>query len=309
MMNRNFIAAIIFPFFFVIMFSCAGSTPERREAAAFESLPGPYLGQTPPGTEPEIFAPGIVSTEEKYELNSVFSPKGDEFYYEISITSQEEKKKGTYYYVIMVTRQINGIWTKPEMVPFSGTYSTMDMCFSHDGNRMYFTSDRPPALDAEAKNHIWYVDRSEGGWSEPQILGPPIYSPDSTQSQPSIAENGTLYFRIGDDLYFSKFESGTYSKPMILGDEINSPYPEGKPFIAPDERYLLFIRYDMPASIDGGRGLYISYRREDGGWTPAKNTKISGSLPKMTPDGKYFFFSREGDIYWVDAKIIEDLKH
>lgn len=47
---------------------------------------------------------------------------------------------------------------------------------------------------------------------------------------------------------------------------------------------------------------------KDGSWTPAKNTDIYGSLPKVTPDRKYFFFSRGGDIYWVDAKIIEKLK-
>jgi len=28
----------------------------------------------------------------------------------------------------------------------------------------------------------------------------------------------------------------------------------------------------------------------------------------MTFDQKYFFFTSKGDIYWVDAKIIEELK-
>jgi hypothetical protein len=36
---------------------------------------GDYFGQKPPGMTPEIFAPGIVSTEKK-ELNSVFTPDG-----------------------------------------------------------------------------------------------------------------------------------------------------------------------------------------------------------------------------------------
>jgi Tol biopolymer transport system component len=274
----------------------------------FPVLKGPYIGQKPPGLTPEVFAPGIISTEEKYELNSVFSPRGDEFYYEISTTTQEEKIEGEYFYIIMASKQVNGIWTMPKMVPFSGQYSTMDMCFSTDGNRLYFTSDRPSHSDPSAKNHLWYVDRLKKGWSEPKILGPPIFSPESTQSQPSVASDGTIYFRIGDDLFYSKNIDGEYSKPISLGSAINSRYPEGKPFISPDESYLLFIRYGMPASIDGGRGLYISFKKEDGSWTPAKNTNISGSLPKLTPDGKYFFFSRGGDIYWVDAQIIYELK-
>jgi Tol biopolymer transport system component len=184
----------------------------------------------------------------------------------------------------------------------------MDMCFSPDGNRLYFTSDRPSPWDSSPKNNIWFVERRGQGWSDPVILGPPIYSPEVRQGQVSLAANGTIYFRTGDDLFYSKYINGEFSEPVRLSEAINSPYAEGKPFVAPDESYLLFIRYDMPTSIDGGRGLYISFKRKDGTWTSAKNTNILGSLPKITPDGKYFFFSRGGDIYWADAKIIENLK-
>ena len=278
----------------------------------FPTLKGPYLGQKPPGMTPEIFAPGIISTSGKYEINSVFSPKGDEFYYEISVTTPEEKKQGIYFYIIMASKQVNGIWTKPQMAPFSGKHSTMDMIFSPDGNRLYFCSDRPNPWDSSSNTHIWYVDRLKNGWSEPVIMGPPIYSPECEQGQPTFAKDGTIYFRQNPhgsfDLYYSRYQNGKYSKPVILEEAINTPYDEGKPFIAPDESYLLFIRYGMPASIDGGRGLYISFKREDGSWTSVKNTKINGSLPKLTPDGNYFFFSRGGDIYWVKAKIVEELK-
>ena len=33
---------------------------------------GPYLGQTPPGSTPDIFAPGIVNTEEFIEIEGMF---------------------------------------------------------------------------------------------------------------------------------------------------------------------------------------------------------------------------------------------
>jgi hypothetical protein len=295
----------VFAAFILLLFSCAKQDD-------FPVLKGPYLGQKPPGMTPEIFAPGIISTEERYELNSVFSPKGDEFYYEISTTTPEEKKLGKYFYIIMVSKQENAVWAKPELASFSGEYSTMDMCFSPDGSRLYFCSGRPNLWDSSSKTHIWYVDRLDNGWSEPIIMGPPIYSPGCEQGQPTFTKDGTMYFRQDPhgsfDLYYSGYENGKYSKPVILGEAINTPYDEGKPFIAPDESYLLFIRYGMPASIDGGRGLYISFKKEDGSWTPAKNTNIYGSLPKFTPDGKYFFFSRGGDIYWVDAEIIKKLK-
>ncbi len=280
----------------------------NAQVTNFPKLTGPYLGQKPPGITPKVFAPGIISLEGRYELNSEFSHEGDEFYFELSTTTPEEKKKGQYFYVIMVSKRINGVWTEPEMVSFSGEYSTMDFCFSPDGKRMYFTSDRPNELESEPKNNIWYVDRIGDGWSEPVILGHPIYKPEVRQGQHSLSSNGTLYFRSGDDLYYSEDNHGKFTEPVKLSDSINSIYPESKPYVAPDERFLLFFRYDMPESIDGGRGLYISFRRKDGSWTQARNTNILGSLPKFSPDGKYFFFSRDGEIYWVDAGIIEALK-
>lgn len=290
---------------FAILITATRITAQQKD---FPRLSGPYLGQKPPGMTAEIFAPGIISLEGRYELNSEFSHEGDEFYFELSTTTPEEKKKGKYFYIIMVSKKINGLWKEPEMVPFSGEYATMDFCFSPDGKRMYFTSDRPNEFDSEPKNNIWYVERKGDSWSEPMIVGPPIYKPEVRQGQHSLAANGTLYFRSGDDLFCSKYSNGKFAEPIRLPDTINSPYAESKPFISPDESFLLFVRYGMPESINGGRGLYISFRREDGCWTPARNTNIDGSLPKLTPDGKYFFFSRGGDIYWVDSGFIQDIK-
>jgi Tol biopolymer transport system component len=66
----------------------------------------------------------------------------------------------------------------------------------------------------------------------------------------------------------------------------------------------------------GNSDLYISFKKEDGSWTKLKNmgNKINSPetdyCPMLSPDGKYFFFtskrSGNGDIYWVDAKIIDD---
>ena len=292
--------------FFLCSVMCFAQN-ESSTPREFPVLTGPYLGQHPPGMKPEVFAPGIISTPGKYELNSVFSPRMDEFYYEISTTTPEEKKNGSYFYIIMVSKKVQGVWTKPRLASFSGTHMTVDLCFSPDGNRLYFCSNRSTPGDASPTMHIWYVERLHDGWSEPELLGPPIYSPEGDR-QPWIARNGSMYFRRGDDLYFSQYADGQFSEPVNLGDAVNSRYAEGKPFIAPDESYLLFIRYDMPASKHGGRGIFISRREADGSWSPARITHIDGSLPRVSPDGRVFFFSRGGDIYWMDARIIDELR-
>lgn len=73
---------------------------------------------------------------------------------------------------------------------------------------------------------------------------------------------------------------------------------------------MYFIHLRKPE----GKGLDISFKKKDGSWTKLVNMEkilkrnIIGGCPYVSPDGKYFFFTRKSDIYWVDAKIIEQLK-
>jgi len=118
------------------------------------------------------------------------------------------------------------------------------------------------------------------------------------------------------DIYKSEFINGDYSTPIKMDNAITSPVTEQIGFIAPDESYLVFYRY--PPNNRQGVGLYISFRKEDGSWTRGKNMGDMFNAPQdsctqaasLSPDGKYLFFLRryKEAIYWVDAKVIEELK-
>ena len=60
--------------------------------------------------------------------------------------------------------------------------------------------------------------------------------------------------------------------------------------------------------------IYVSFRGKDGRWGdavrlgPEVNTPGMEILPIVTPDGKYLFFSRNQQSYWIDAAVIEDLR-
>jgi len=284
-------------FLFVFLFS---------QEDDFPVLTGAYLGQKPPDMTPGIFAPGIISTDQN-ELNSIFSPKGDEFFY--AIYSKERK------YVMMYTKQIKGAWTKPEVFPFSGEFTDVDMAFSPDGNTFFFCSNRPSIWERKQMD-IWYCVRASDGWSEPQNLGKPVNSAQD-ETYPWITENGTMYFAssreggMGDkDLYYSTLINGKYSDPIHLGSAINSEYGEGDTYVAPDEKYLIICSWGRPDSR--GRGdLYISFKKKDDTWSKAVNmgdtinTASTEYCPAISPDGNYLFFTSGGDIYWVDAKILE----
>lgn len=76
-------------------------------------LSGAYLGQKPPGTGAEIFAPGIISTA--YPDNFIsFAPGGRELFLGLG---------GVPHSVIVCIKEKDGAWTQPEVVPFSGRFS------------------------------------------------------------------------------------------------------------------------------------------------------------------------------------------
>ena len=99
--------------------------------SAFPELRGPYLGQTPPGLEPEIFAPGIVSTG-LATRDIAMTPDGEELYFAVTLGSRT---------MIMESHQENGTWTEPAVAPFSGRY--LDIA---TGSKKYFRSDAKASI-------------------------------------------------------------------------------------------------------------------------------------------------------------------
>lgn len=67
---------------------------------------GPYFGQSPPGTVPSVFAPGIVSLDDRYEYVIAFSPDGTECCF--GVTDSRWSSCDLYY-----SRQRQGVWSKP----------------------------------------------------------------------------------------------------------------------------------------------------------------------------------------------------
>jgi Tol biopolymer transport system component len=269
-------------------------------------LKGDYMGQKPPGMIPEKFLPGIVSTS-KSEFNAAFSPDGNYFFYSISEGGRE-----TMFYM----KRVNDRWTVPRSAPFASKKNDCDPYFSHDGQRLYFISTRPKQNEPKSKDwDIYFVEREGQVWSEPQNIGPPVNS-KYDEYYVSLTKAGTIYFasdRKGGqgshDIYRSKSVDGRFGKPENLGPAINTKHMEHDPFVAPDESYIVFTSVDRPGGFGSG-DMYISFRRKDGTWTEAKNlgklynTSGYDFCPILSPDGKYFFFTQKGDIYWVKIEAI-----
>jgi len=288
-----------------------------KKMEKFDESIGSYFGQKPPGKTPEIFAPGIINTIEQNHSCVTISPDGNEIYWSLfSYISGVRQER------IWFTVMLDGSWMPPGVAPFSGNYRDGSPQFSHDGKRLYFTSMRPTVEnDNTSDANIWYIEKEGTAWS----ISKPLDKPVNTEYQewfPTIAKNGNIYFMFRKssatpwDIYYSRFENGKYKNPEKLGNSVISPYVDAFPFIDPEEQFIIFYS-ERPGGYCEAGELYISFRKKDDTWSKAKNmgsqfNSTFSRFPGMSPDGRFFFFSnlKNGmeDIYWVDAKIIEDLK-
>lgn len=251
-------------------------------------IKGAYLGQQPPGSNAKVFAPGIVSTEHR-DFSGFFSTDMQEFYF-------TRKDNETKEWTLIMYKNENNQWRESTVGPRIGR-----PILSPDGNTMHLGKH--------------YMERTEKGWSDVKSLGPMFDREDWGIMRLSASENGTYVlddYKNGDVIRISTFENGKRQPPQKMPPTINTGKYSAHPFISPDETYLI---WDAERKEGYGESdLYISFRQKDGTWGKAinlgdkVNTESGEAGGYITPDGKYLFFNRHHDMYWIDAKFIEDLR-
>jgi WD40-like Beta Propeller Repeat len=293
----------LFSYLLVISISISGQCQQKASN---------YLGQPDPGSTPTLFAPGLVSTEGQTEFGSVFSKDGNVFYYAAEPNGKAE---------IRSIRFKNNVWGKSEVVLTHSRYGYNDPFLSPDEKRLYFISDRAIDGKGDKKDYdIWYIEEKGVRWSGPINAGNKINS-SKNEYYISFTKTGTMYFSSNRNaenntnnynVYCSKKIKGEFQTPVKLSNAINSDFYEADVFVAPDESYLIFSA-DKPGGYGSG-DLYISFLNANGTWMDAKNVgnEINGErseyCPFVTTNGKYFFYTKENDIYWVDTSFINKLK-
>ncbi len=276
-----------------------------------------YFDQTKPNKRPLLFFPGII--KRLIHSSPAFTKDSNEVYW--STVKHGDKPRTIYY-----AKYQDGSWSDVQTADFSGDYDDDHPFISHDGKTLFFASNRPSKIDDERKLRMWKVEKTDIGWGEAQEVGKPI-----GMWTPSLTINNTLYYMDsmknsseGDSknqigIFRSELVNGEYQTSQLLPKHINL---EGSlnwcPYIAPDESFILFSSNREGSSGEGD--LYISFYSGNNKWSEAVNlgkdinTKYQERFPGLSPDGNYLFFTRSCDIpdrhelYWVDAKIIEQIK-
>lgn len=286
---------------------------------ACSTTPLPF-GLEAPGLEPELFAPGIVSTEDAIELNGVLRPDGREFFF----TRLDPDKR----MIMHRSRLIDGEWTGPERIeafPDGAGDWAVDMSYTPDGDSLIFLGRGPGGLGDEPGLDLWTMDRDGDGWSYGTVIPKPVSS-DGSEYYPCVVGDGSIYFssnRPGtlgssDVWRAQRLEDGTYAEPVNVGAPVNTEHSEGDTWVSPDET-LLVVSSRRPGG-EGSSDLYVSRRDAEGHWTepknlgPTINTDGIEFCPMGTWDGRVLFFSRRvgnswaettaGTVHWVSAEVL-----
>ncbi|MGB5999288.1 MAG: hypothetical protein WBI00_02280 [Thermoanaerobaculia bacterium] len=313
-----------------------------KDSSGFPLLSGDYLGQEPPGMEAELFAPGIVSTG-LGERDVAMTPDGNELYYTAVVgpafnfgaivVTKRVDGQWTPPEVAPFSGQYMDL--EPAISPDGQQFFFMS------------TRPLPGTTEPAGHEDIWAMDRTGESWGEPYNLGPPVNT-EGGEFFPSVTTDGTLYFTRkveegSESIYRSRLVDGVYTEPEILPEQVNSGQLRFNAFIARDESYIIVPVWGREDSL-GGVDYYIVFRSPEDVWSEPINMGETVNAaegaewsPYVSPDGKYLFFMSSRatiqerfspvpqtydslqdlhnqpmngsfDIWWIDARIIEELR-
>jgi len=281
------------------------ATSGQTNANDFPILKGPYLGQKPPGMTPELFAPVPLQANPTWFWHGSpsFSPDLNEIYFVKYLKGQN----GTEIYRM---KKADQIWGAPEKAMFSSAGY-------RDNNPFFLGPETLLFYSARFGGSICRIEKPGDPGSQPAAMVLNLPAGKKLGGQFSVTKGGIIYAELSDgDLYCRRPMDGKYPIFEKLGVDVNSPSYDFNPFVDPEETILLFCS-QRPGGF-GKTDIYACFKKADGAWTkainlgPQFNSAGEEAFPSITPDGKYFFFCREGEFgfnpYWVDIKALESLR-
>ncbi len=278
-------------------------------AEIFPDLTGHWFGQKEPGLTPEIFAPGLISVEGRYEFGISFSPDLDEMYFTVLDVIDGVQGKTAIFY-----SQIEGQkWTRPKKADFTRGVMSYELLphVSLNGERIYFSAG---AEEGSKKAGVWYVVRNENSWSKAKKLDLP--SSLGRVSDFNQGPKGDVFLTKMSEkkIYYSENKNDDISDIKALELEFGV-----HGFIAPSGDYLL-VNTQIKDKNRNDHDLFVVFKEKDNSWSKpidlgsSINTKHSETVGRITPDGRFLFFGRYNEpgklsnVYWVSTQVISQLK-
>jgi peptidoglycan-associated lipoprotein len=254
------------------------------------------------GAETALMVQEWMDNPSKYEVSNIkninsreadFTPAyTSENYNEITLTSTREgttgketdKWTGQSFSDLFTTKMDRkGEWSTPVLLDNTETLNTKgnegSATFNSKFNTIYFTRC-PNTEQIESGCQIYKSQRSGRNWSKPEMVEIKGIDTLSTIGQPTISENELIiYFAAnrkggfgGNDIWvsFRDSKSDVFSRPLNIGDVVNTPGDEMFPFLRNDT--TLFFASDGHGGM-GGLDIFVTTIDTAGKWGPPKNLK------------------------------------
>jgi peptidoglycan-associated lipoprotein len=241
-----------------------------RKETVYKNNGQPMLGlykvniaQDPGSTQgtPVLFSQDIFAPDAN-EGSPAFSPDGKTLVFARGNTG---KKKGTVDVDLYLSRNVNGQWTAPAILPINDSLAwDGSPAFSRDGKTLYFASNRAGGvggIDIYRTN----MDAS-GRFSKPVNMGKDINTAGDDMF-PYVAEGGKLYFASDGHPGLGKLDlfSATRTQGLITIENL------GLPFNSPQDDFGMVFYKDLnkgffSSNRDGGKGdddIYYFYGPEE----------------------------------------------
>ncbi len=182
--------------------------------------------------------------------------------------------------------------------------------FTVDGETMYFTrrklEGKKDFYGMEVDNYnedIMMSTKENGVWQPAHDIPGPINTPDNNEGAMCIAPDGSFLIytscvKDNCDLYISFFVDGDWTKPVNMGEPINTEFNEKQTSISADGRTIYFAS-NRPGTL-GGLDIWSSTRDDNWNFSnpvnlgPNINTKEDDQAPFIHPDNQTLYFISTG---------------
>lgn len=280
-----------------------------------------FMGYAPPGMEPEVFSPDVLSGSAWPHSRLIVAPDGRALLYNANPAPHTP--------AILYRSVFDGESLSPPRAMEEGhpLYSAK-FEYSPDGGRL-FVAYRVPAPGGEGGTEIpvlVYMDRTSEGWGQPVPILANTDGAWASLGQPSVTLDGTLYLgaRPSDSptptVVRIRPRGNGYGEPEEVSEALGG-MPAADPFVDPAGKYLLFS--GMVQNSGRRLDLFVSFRKADGGWMApillgdGISSEYHERFPSVSGDGRFLFFVRaygetfgssRAEYYWVDARVLERVR-
>lgn len=178
-----------------------------------------------------------------------------------------------------------------------------------DETYLIFTTRRKgsPAVmefDGFYSSDVYISNTSKGEFEKAKSIGSSVNSSYDEQAVGISGDGNQLFVYVDNikefgDIYLAERKpTGSYKKPLKMGEAINSKHLETSGTISYDGN-ILFFASDKPDGF-GGRDIYMTRKLPNGEWAlpqnlgPNVNSAYNEDFPNILSDGKTLYFASQG---------------